>query len=111
MLRRLQGERHDVFTGIAVASWDGGVRVESMVDVTEVSMVPMTDDEIADYVDSGEPMDKAGGYALQGVGGLYVDSIRGSAFTVIGLPIHLLPRLIARGGHELSTFRIGPDVG
>ena len=101
MLRRLQGRAHDVFTGMAVTH-DG--TTESLVDVTEVRMLSMTDDEIADYVASGEPMDKAGAYALQGRGGLYVESISGSPFTVIGLPVHLLPRLVSRVGGRLDEF-------
>lgn len=101
MLRRLQGRAHEVFTGMAVTH-DG--TTESLVDVTEVRMLSMTDDEIADYVASGEPMDKAGAYALQGRGGLYVESISGSPFTVIGLPVHLLPRLVARVGGRLDEF-------
>jgi septum formation protein len=67
-------------------------------------MLPMTDDEIAGYVDCGEPMGKAGAYALQGRGGLFVESIVGSPFTVIGLPVHLLPRLVRRLGHDLDDF-------
>lgn len=102
MLRSLQGATHEVFTGVAVAH-EG--EIASMVDVTEVRMTPMTADEIADYVDTGEPMDKAGSYALQGRGGLYVESVVGSPFTVIGLPIHLLPRLVARVGGDLGMFR------
>lgn len=100
-LRGLQGEAHDVFTGVAVAHNDD---VASLVDVSEVRMASMTPDEIAEYVDTGEPMDKAGSYALQGRGGLYVESISGSPFTVIGLPIHLLPRLTARVGARLGNF-------
>lgn len=102
MLRRLEGATHEVFTGVAVAH---GERVASLVDVTEVRMGSMTADEIADYVDTGEPMDKAGSYALQGRGGLYVESITGSPFTVIGLPLHLLPRLASRVGGDLRMFQ------
>lgn len=101
MLRRLQGDVHEVFTGVAVAA---GGEVASLVDVTIVKMLPMTDEEIADYVDTGEPMDKAGSYALQERGGLHVQSIDGSPFTVIGLPIHLLPRLLGRVGADLQRF-------
>ncbi len=104
MLRRLQGASHDVFTGLAIASWDEGPAVTSMVDVTEVEMLPMTEEEIATYVDSGEPMDKAGAYALQGRGGIYVRRIAGSPFTVVGLPIHLLERLVSSTGARLSQF-------
>ena len=105
MLRRLQNDRHEVFTGIAVASWNGGAVVNSTVDVTEVAFLPMTDDEIADYVSTGEPMDKAGAYALQGAGGRFIESVKGSPFTVIGLPIHLISRLISAAGMDIRSFR------
>lgn len=101
MLRRLQGDTHEVFTGSAVAF---GGEVASMVDVTEVRLMEMTDVEIADYVDTGEPMGKAGAYALQGRGGVFVERIVGSPFTVIGLPIHLLARLARRVGADLDVF-------
>lgn len=104
MLRLLQGERHEVFTGVAVVSWDGEMKVDSAVDVTDVVMLPMTDDEIADYVSGGEPMDKAGAYALQGAGGRFVEAVEGSPFTVVGLPLHLIPRLISHSGCEFASF-------
>lgn len=107
MLRRLQGDSHEVFTGLAVALGD---RVESVVDVTEVHFMEMTDMEIADYVDSGEPMGKAGAYALQGRGGLFVERVVGSPFTVIGMPIHLLPRLLRRVGAALDEFHRGSNL-
>jgi septum formation protein len=107
MLRRLQGDVHEVFTGLAVGAWaaPSGAEVRSLVDVAEVEFLPMTDEEIAGYVETGEPMDKAGAYALQGLGGLHVNRITGSPFTVIGLPIHLLPRLVSSFGADLSSFR------
>lgn len=104
MLRRLEGDTHEVFTGVAVGR---GGEVHSLVDVTEVRMFPMTSEEIAGYVDGGEPMDKAGAYALQGRGGLWVESIVGSPFTVVGLPIHLLPRLFAQVGASVEDFSTG----
>ncbi len=107
MLRRLQGDVHEVFTGLAVGSWDGGVEVRSMVDVAEVELLPMTEEEIAWYVDSGEPLDKAGSYALQGLGGMFVGKITGSPFTVVGLPIHLLARLVTASGGDITAFRAG----
>jgi nucleoside triphosphate pyrophosphatase len=105
MLRRLQGDVHEVFTGVAVAAWDAGPIVRSEVDLAMVEFLPLTEDEIADYVDTGEPMDKAGSYALQGRGGLYIRSVTGSPFTVIGLPIHLLPRLFLAVGQDLRVFQ------
>jgi septum formation protein len=102
MLRRLQGARHEVLTGLAVSSRD---ETHSLVDSTEVEIMSMTDEEIAAYVAGGEPMDKAGAYALQGEGGVFVTSVHGSPSTVVGLPIHQLPRLLGRVGVELSQFR------
>lgn len=102
MLQRLQGERHEVFTCLAVGR---GARIESLVDVTHVQMLPMTDDEIARYVADGDPMDKAGSYGLQSRGGVFVESISGSPFTVVGLPLHLLPRLMRRIEVDMEVFR------
>jgi septum formation protein len=96
-----------VFTGLAVASWEGGSRVRSMVDMAEVEFLPMTEEEIVGYVDSGEPLDKAGGYALQGLGGAFVSKVNGSPFTVVGVPIHLLARLVAASGGDIDAFRAG----
>jgi septum formation protein len=107
MLRRLQGDVHEVFTGLAVAVWEGRPVIRSLVDVAEVEFLTMTEGEISEYVGSGEPMDKAGAYALQGLGALYVKRVTGSPFTVIGLPIHLLPRLLSASGADLSSFRTG----
>lgn len=107
MLRRLQGDTHEVFTGVAVAVAN---EVEAAVDVTEVRIMEMTDVEIADYVDTGEPMGKAGAYALQGRGGVFVERIVGSPFTVIGLPIHLLSRLARRVGADLDRFQRGSNL-
>lgn len=104
MLRHLQGTEHDVFTGLAVASWEGRPVIHRLTDVTEVRMLPMTEDEIADYVDTGEPMDKAGAYALQGRGGRFVESVSGSSYTVVGLPIHLLARLLTHAGTDIHDF-------
>lgn len=101
MLHRLQGQTHEVFTGVAIA-WESEIR--SLVDVTEVEMMAMTDDEIGGYVDSGEPMDKAGAYALQERGGAFVKSVSGSPSTVVGLPIHLVSRLIAQTGTPVHQF-------
>ena len=102
MLRRLQGARHEVLTGLAVSSLG---ETHTLVDATEVEMMSMTDEEIAAYVAGGEPMDKAGAYALQGEGGVFVTGVHGSPSTVVGLPIHQLPRLLGRVGVELSQFR------
>ncbi len=105
MLRRLQGNAHDVMTGVAVGALSSNeVVLRTLVDVAEVEMLAMTGDEIADYVATGEPLDKAGAYALQGIGGRFVKRVSGSPSTVIGLPLHLLARLFEAVGSDLSMF-------
>ncbi len=96
MLRMLSGRWHQVFTGVCVVS--GAGEAFSGVDGTDVRFSPMTEEEISAYIATGEPMDKAGAYALQGVGGLWVEEIRGSVSCVIGLPLVLTRRLLLRCG-------------
>ena len=95
MLQRLSGRAHHVHTGIALAV---GSRCEALVDTAAVRFLPLDDATIRWYVATGEPLDKAGAYAVQGCGGLLVEGIEGSPSTVIGLPIHRLPELFARCG-------------
>jgi septum formation protein len=92
MLRRLNGRSHDVLTGVAVVG-PGGIR--SAVDRTRVWFDPMTDAEINEYVASGEPLDKAGAYAIQGLASRYIPRIEGSYTNVVGLPVALVMRLIS----------------
>ncbi len=101
MLRKLQNRRHSVYTGIAV--WDtfsGQVVVD--YDKTDVFMGSITDKDILEYVKTGEPMDKAGAYGIQGVGGIFVEKINGSYFTVMGLPIHKLVKILK--DFDISIF-------
>lgn len=112
ILRRLQGNRHEVLTGVCAAGWDGAPVIRSAVDVAEVEFLPVTDGEIADYIETGEPMDKAGAYALQGVGARFIKAVRGSPYTVIGLPLHLVPVLLAGVGMVVPVSRsIDSDSG
>ena len=84
MLRSLSGRIHKVFTGVAIVCGD---KVTSFFDETEVEFYPLTDQEILDYVATGEPMDKAGAYGIQGRGAVLVKRINGDYFNVMGLPI------------------------
>jgi septum formation protein len=97
MLGRLSGDVHAVYTGVAVAA---GSEVTSAVARSLVHMTEMTDDEIDRYVSGGEPFDKAGAYALQGVGGMFVEAVEGSPSNVIGLPLHLAARLLRAHGFD-----------
>lgn len=83
MLRRLCGKKHRVITAVWVCD---GENSEGFSDAAEVEFMPMSEQEIADYVQSGEPMDKAGAYAIQGKGMRYIRGISGDFYTVMGLP-------------------------
>ena len=105
MLRRLGGVTHEVLTGVAVARSTDIVQVVTAVESTLVKFLPMTDDEILDYVATGEPMDKAGSYALSGLGAIFVEAVHGSPSGVIGLPLHTTARLLRGVGLDLLSFR------
>ena len=91
MLRRLTGRTHRVITGVCVMA---GKVVESAAEVTLVQMLTVSDEEIAEYVASGEPMDKAGGYAIQGRAARWIPRIQGCYFNVVGLPVALTTAMI-----------------
>ena len=105
MLRRLSGQTHDVLSGVAVAVMDPDLRTVSAVNSTLVRFLDLTDDEISDYVATGEPMDKAGAYALGGLGALFVERVDGSPSSVLGLPLHTLARLFRALDLDLLAFR------
>lgn len=102
ILSRLEGETHTVLTGVAVVhEGESGVRVDVEIGSSEVRLAPMTEAEISAYVETGEPSDKAGAYALQGIGAMFVAEVRGSPTNVIGLPLHLAVRMLRRAGVEV----------
>lgn len=89
MLRSLSGRTHEVCTGVALVTVgeDGTVEhTETFVEATEVTFFELTDEEIDRYIRTGEPMDKAGAYGIQGLGRVLVEGIRGDYETVVGLP-------------------------
>ena len=96
-LLALSGRTHTVATGLAVIEADTG-RLESACSVTNVRMRPFDPVEAAAYVATGEPMDKAGAYGIQGRGALLIEAIEGDYFTVVGLPLALLADLLRRFG-------------
>jgi septum formation protein len=93
MLRLLQGRWHQVLTGIALFT-EAAMEVD--VEMTEVRFAPMSEAEIDCYVATGEPMDKAGAYAIQGKGARYIEGIKGDYFNVMGLPVRLLYEMIRK---------------
>jgi len=91
MLRLLSGREHEVLTGVAIVA-ARGANVE--VARTRVWVIPLSDMEISDYVATGEPLGKAGAYAIQGIGSRFIDRIQGSYSNVVGLPVALVYRLL-----------------
>jgi septum formation protein len=102
MLRRLRGRPHDVITGVAVVDAATG-RAETTAVVTRVVMADVSDQVIDAYAASGEPLDKAGAYAIQGRGGALVSEFAGSYSNVVGLPLTATARLLRGFGVEVSV--------
>lgn len=103
MLRRLRGRGHDVYTGVAVVSADG---VRSAVEHTRVWFAPMTDEDISWYVASGEPVDRAGAYAIQGLASRFIPRIEGSYTNVVGLPVALVSSILIAE----RPIRLSPEL-
>lgn len=97
MLQRLQGRRHEVFTAICLRA--DGVEYEAL-DTTAVHFRPAGEASLRAYVATGEPLDKAGAYGIQGYGAALVERIEGDFFSVMGLPVRLVLDLMARAGWE-----------
>jgi septum formation protein len=95
MLRLLSGRTHQVVTGVCLQS---GATARSAVELSDVTFVPLSEDEIAWYVATGEPLDKAGAYHVEGRGALFVSGVSGSPSNVAGLPVTLVRRLLREAG-------------
>ena len=93
LLGRLEGRRHTVLTGVALVR---DTRSEVAVERTEVTFTTLGADRIRWYVETGEPDDKAGAYAAQGIGSRFIERIEGSYSNVVGLPIPVVGRLLER---------------
>lgn len=100
MLLRLAGRAHEVYSAVAVVQ---GERVETALSVTRVHFGAITPDQAAAYWDTGEPVDKAGGYAIQGLGAQFVRAIEGSYSGVVGLPLYETVELLR--GFGILTLR------
>jgi septum formation protein len=102
MLATIAGQTHLVYTGVTLENVERGWR-DTRVAETEVRMLPLSPAEIDWYVASGEPLDKAGAYAAQGIGAVFIESIHGSYTNVVGLPLATLFQMIRRAGIDLLT--------
>jgi len=94
MLRKLSGRMHEVHTGVSLIS---AARVQSAVDTTRVWFDPMTDEDISWYVATGEPVDRAGAYAIQGFASRFIPRIEGSYTNVVGLPVAMVSSILKKG--------------
>jgi septum formation protein len=102
MLGRLSGRRHEVVTGVCVAASGG---LWSALERTGVVFAPLSAAEIDWYAATGEPLDKAGAYHVDGLGALFIESVLGSPSNVAGLPVRLLLRLAREAGLDLGPPR------
>jgi septum formation protein len=100
MLRVLSGRSHAVLTGVSLVRAGDPIAVE--VAATRVTFAPMSEADVAWYVATPEPYDKAGGYAVQGLASRFVTGIDGSYANVVGLPVELVCRLLAAAGEDLT---------
>ena len=98
MLRSLSGRTHEVCTGVSIVQGD---KILTEAETTAVTFRDLTDAEIAAYIASGDPMDKAGSYGIQGKPALFVSGIRGDYFNVMGLPLHRLGQMLREFGVDL----------
>lgn len=98
MLRSLSGRTHVVCTGVSIARGD---QILTEAETTAVRFRDLTDAEIAAYIASGDPMDKAGSYGIQGKPALFVSGIEGDYFNVMGLPLHRLGQMLKKFGVDL----------
>lgn len=104
MLSSLTGREHDVYTGVALFEPDRDTLV-SATDRSEVRIAALDKDEISWYVSTGEPLDKAGSYAIQGLGALFVEKVVGNYTNVVGLPLPLTRSLFRQLSYDILDFR------
>ena len=98
MLKKLSGNEHQVYTGVAVSQGDKSV---SCAEMTKVRFCRMSDEDIKNYIATFEPMDKAGAYGIQGKGAVFIEGIEGDYFNVMGLPLHRLSLMLKEFGFSL----------
>jgi len=98
ILKRLSGQEHQVITAIALVNGECFQKAT----VSTVKIKPLSDKEILDYIATGEPMDKAGAYAIQGTGSFMVESYHGSYSNIVGLPLESLRKLLGKVGFKID---------
>lgn len=107
MLATIAGRTHTVYTGVTLQN-AGAPYCETRVSESEVRMLPMSPRDIEWYVGTGEPLDKAGAYAVQGIGSMFIDSVHGSFTNVVGLPLATLFLMLRKAGIDPLTNGVEP---
>lgn len=105
MLKAIQGRQHEVYSGVACIDAQSGNQPAKIVGhtVSKVTFRPMSDEEIRAYVKTGEPLDKAGSYGVQGLGAVFIEKIEGDFYSIMGLPLNLLYQMLLKFG--ISPFQ------
>ncbi len=119
MLRMISGRTHQVMTGVCLISPPANAQLKTenrelrtehvRSELTSVSFEPLSEDDIDFYVSTGEPMDKAGAYGIQGIASRWISRIEGDYFNVVGLPVSLVYKLLRKAGFDL-TGKAGPST-
>ena len=104
MLGKINGKYHDVITGMTVIDIDNNKEIQDH-EMTKVKMKKMTNEEIENYANSGEPLDKAGAYAIQGIGSVFIEKIDGCYFNVDGLPLFKLNKILEELGVSIFEYK------
>lgn len=103
MLSMLSGRSHEVYTGVSLWIWEKGITTQqNFYERTEVKMYPIRETEIKSYIKSGEPMDKAGSYGIQGLGAKFIEKIDGDYNNVVGLPLARIYQELMQLGIDIS---------
>jgi septum formation protein len=111
MLRQIAGREHTVLSGVALFEPDAeSGRRAAALESSRVRMADFDDEQIGWYVATGEPMDKAGSYAIQGLGAMFVEAVFGNYTNVVGLPLPLTRRLFAELGYDIRDFGSTPRL-
>ena len=95
MLQKLSGNKHDILTGVCVLIRHGEFETKiNFVEKTTVKMIELSNDEIDNYINTGEPLDKAGAYAIQGKAGKFFECVSGNYHNIVGLPVCSLYKIL-----------------
>lgn len=107
MLDMLSDDVHEVYTGVSILIYNHEGKKEklSFAVCTKVSVMPLTSEQISDYISTGEPMDKAGAYAIQGMFGIYIKEIIGDYYNVVGFPIAQIYQALLKKGIDIKNIK------